>query len=496
MRDKTFTIAFCLAFMAHFSHFSLMPARSESGPAQADPPVNEPAFAGEQAKAKAFAPDGIDAYVQRRMERDHIPGVSVAILREGKVIHCKGYGMANVELSSPATENSVYQIASLTKPFTATAIMLLAEDGKLSIDGQVRKYVPDLPASWEHVTVRQLLSHTSGINSNKLGGPSATAGKDFTARELVDTVAKEPLDFKPGEHWNYSNAGYAVLGLLIEKLSGKSYGDFLDERIFKPLGMGNTRANDLHAVIAGRVQGYAWDGKVLTIGEYFSPTQPFAAGMLVSTVADLAKWDRSLDAGTLLKRPILEQMWAPVRTGHGDRPGYGLGWEIKEINGHRSVGHGGGIPGFSTCFTRYGDDHLTVIVLTNSNYGNVETFASGIAAQIIPALGSGVERPIEDTDAATTQRLKAMIQKLATGEVDPANFTEKSKEDAIPKLKSHKDFFASLGTLKSFEPHERKDGDQHVMLRYRAVFDNETLDFFFTLNKAGKIEDLNLRRLE
>jgi D-alanyl-D-alanine carboxypeptidase len=189
-------------------------------------------------------------------------------------------------------------------------------------------------------------------------------------------------------------------------------------------------------------------------------------------------------------------MWAPARIGIGDSPGYGLGWEIKEVNGHRSVGHGGGIPGFSTCFTRYVDDHLSVIVLTNSNYGNVESFSRGIAARIIPALGSGVEQPIEDTDAATTERLKAMIQKLATGEVDPANFTEKSKENAMPLLKSLKDWFASMGTLKSFEPYERKDGDQHMMLRYRAVFDNETLDFFFTLNKAGKIEDLNVKRLE
>jgi D-alanyl-D-alanine carboxypeptidase len=252
----------------------------------------------------------------------------------------------------------------------------------------------------------------------------------------------------------------------------------------------------LHAVIAGRVQGYTWDGKVLRIGEYHSPTQPYAAGMLVSTVADLAKWDCSLNAGTLLKRPILEQMWAPVRTGIGNSPGYGLGWEIKEINGHRSVGHGGGIPGFSTCFTRYGDDHLSVIVLTNSNYGNVESLARGIAARIIPALGSGVERPIEDTDAATTERLKAMIQKLATGEVDPANFTEKSKENAIPLLKSLKDWFASMGALKSFQPHERSESDQRVRLRYRTVFENETLDFFFTLNKGGKIEDLNLKRLE
>ena len=137
-----------------------------------------------------------------------------------------------------------------------------------------------------------------------------------------------------------------------------------------------------------------------------------------------------------------------------------------------------------------------MIVLTNSNYGNVESLARGIAARIIPVLGSGVERPIEDTDAATTERLKAMIQKLATGEVDPANFTEKSKENAIPRLKSLKDWFASMGALKSFQPHERSESDQRVRLRYRTVFENETLDFFFTLNKGGKIEDLNLKRLE
>ena len=205
--------------------------------------ANEPAFSCEQAKAEAFAPNEIDAYVQRRMQRDHIPGVSVAILRDGKVIHCKGYGMANVELLSAATESSVYQIASLTKPFTATAIMLLVEDGKLNIDVRVTKYLPDLPTSWENVTVRQLLGHTSGIkNLTDLSGFAETVRKDFTPRELVDMVAKEPLDFEPGENWNYSNTGYIALGMLIEKLSGKSYGLFMDERIFKPLGMTNTRA--------------------------------------------------------------------------------------------------------------------------------------------------------------------------------------------------------------------------------------------------------------
>ena len=230
---------------------------------------------------KAEATADVDAYVQRLMTKRHIPGVSIAVVKDGEVVLAKGYGLANVELGVPATENTVYQLASVTKTFTATAVMMLVQDGKLTLDDKITERLADLPKAWEKVTVRHLLSHTSGIKSyTSLRDFGKTVRKDYAPRDLLELVSKEPLEFSPGDKWNYSNTNYFLLGMLIEKESGRKYGEFMAERIFKPLGMTNTRANDLHAIIPGRAQGYTWDGKALRIGEYHSPTQPFAAGML------------------------------------------------------------------------------------------------------------------------------------------------------------------------------------------------------------------------
>ena len=162
-----------------------------------------------------------------------------------------------MELSVPATEKTVYQLASVTKQFTATAIMMLAEEGKLGLGDKISKYLPDLPTAWKDVTVRHLLNHTSGIKSyTSVKDFFKTARKDYTHREILDLVAKDPLEFAPGEKWKYNNTGYFLLGMIIEKVAGKTYGEFLDERIFKPLGMTQTRVNDLHAIIPNRAQGY------------------------------------------------------------------------------------------------------------------------------------------------------------------------------------------------------------------------------------------------
>src|SRR5262249_11985135 len=157
----------------------------------------------------------------------------------------------------------------------------------------------------------------------------------------------------PGEKWSYCNTGYFLLGLVIEKVAGKEYGAFLDERIFKPLGMTQTRVNDLRAIVPDRAQGYEWDGKGLRNGEYVSPTQPYAAGMLVSSVSDLIKWDAALAEGRLLKPSTLEQMWTPARLNKGEETRYGFGWQVDKVNGHRLAAHGGGIPGFATELSRF-----------------------------------------------------------------------------------------------------------------------------------------------
>jgi D-alanyl-D-alanine carboxypeptidase len=284
--------------------------------------------------------------------------------------------------------------------------------------------------------------------------------------------------------------------MLIEKMTGKKYGEFLGARVFKPLGMTQTRVNDLQALIANRAPGYTWGGRTLKNGEYVSPTQPFAAGMLVSSVGDLMKWDAALRTETLLKKSSLEQMWTPARLSKGAEAGYGFGWGLKKVNGHRLISHGGGIPGFSTNVSRYVDDNFSVIVLTNLDSGNADALAQGIAGRLVPALAEQPKEPIADTDSSTTERLKRLIEGAIKGEIDSELFTKAAKEGLVSGMKSQKSAFIAFGALKKFQLYERKEIDQGLQLRYRAEFENETLNAFFDLDKAGKISGLGLLEVD
>lgn len=436
----------------------------------------------------------VDACVAAAMAKHHIPGVSVAVMKDGKRVLAKGYGLADVELNVPATEETVYQLASVTKTFTASAVMMLAKDGKLGLDDKVADRVKNLPDAWKDVTVRHLLNHTSGIKSyTSVDGFEKQMRKDFAPREILEMVAKEPLVFPPGDRWEYSNTGYFLLGLVIEEAAGKPYGEVLTERIFRPLGMSRTRVNDLRAIIPGRAKGYGRDGDSLTNGEYVSPTQPFSAGALVSTVADLAKWDAALTAGSPLDHATLDQMWTPAKLNGGGEAEYGLGWQVTKIEGHRSVAHGGGIPGFSTQITRFPDDKLSVIVLTNLEGGRAESLARGIAAVFIPDLAEKPAVAIADDDPETTGRLRSLFDGAAKGEVDPALFTEDAGKVLVPRINASKDMIAGLGALKTFQLLERKDADDGPRLNYRAAFENKTLRASYTLDKAGKIRGVMIR---
>jgi len=447
----------------------------------------------EKVDAAPAASEDVDAYVQRLMQKRHVPGASVAVVRDGKVVLSKGYGLANVELNVPATAGTVYQLASVTKTFTATAVMMLVKDGTLSLDDKITERLPDLPGAWKDVTVRHLLNHTSGIKSyTSIEEFHKSPGKDYAPRELIDLVAKEPLEFPPGEKWNYSNTGYVLLGMLIEKVSGRSYGEFMAERVFKPLGMGHTRANDLRAVVPNRAQGYHWDGKVLKNGEYVSPTQPFAAGMLISTVEDLTKWAAAVTGHALLDGPTVERMWAPTRLKGGKEAEYGFGWGVSKVNGRRQIAHGGGIPGFATQFSLFPDDGLAVIVLTNADGGHAGSLARGIAGRFVPALAEKVE-PIADQDVPTTERLRGVLEGAMKGAVDPELFTDEGKKALVPRLSGARERLATLGALKGFQLLERKEDHGALRLRYRAVFENDRLTAFYTLDRDGKIQGFGLQ---
>lgn len=247
--------------------------------------------------------DKIDEAVRKEMAKQHIAGVSVAVLQSGKVILTKGYGMANIEQSVPVAPKTKFQIGSTTKPFTAMAIMMLVESGKVSLEEKAAKYLPKLPPQYNEVTVRQLLTQTSGVNRDLWTGNV----DDFTVEEFWKRLAAAPISFKPGERWEYSNTGYILLGMIIESVTKKTYGEFLNERIFKPLGMKDTAYLELPGKSKNRAIGYDWVENAFRPSPYFSGG--FAAGGLVSTVSDLAKWDAVLDTEKLLKRSSLEQMF-------------------------------------------------------------------------------------------------------------------------------------------------------------------------------------------
>lgn len=329
----------------------------------------------------------VDSYVKEEMAKLHIPGAAVAVLRNGRTELMKGYGVADIQRNLTAKPDTMFQIASTTKPFTAMAVLMLVEDGKVSLDEKASKYLTWLPQLYGDVTVRHLLTHTSGVNRDV-----RTANVDnFTPNEFKRRFAAAPASFSPGERWEYSNNGYILLGMLIEAVGGKSYGEFLAQRVFRPLGMKNTRYNEPPGAAKNRAVGYDW------LDNTYKPSPNFhggyAGGGLVSSVADLAKWAQALDAGRLLKPSTFGQMWTPVnlRGGQqlsfefrGERSGYGFGWFIMTYKGHKLITHGGTVSGFSGQVHRFVNDGITIIVLTNSKsgadrIGYAEVLANGIA---------------------------------------------------------------------------------------------------------------------
>lgn len=351
----------------------------------------------------------INAAAKEEVSSGRVAGAAVAVLRGGKLVFANGYGRSNLELATPASARTVFRIGSLTKQFTAAGVLLLAEQGKLKIDDKLSLYLPDFPRANE-VTLRDLLNHTSGIH-NFTEGPVidkiSTTGA--TVKELVaDIAGQSPLyDFEPGMGWWYSNSNYALLGVVIEKVSGRTWATFMKTEIFDKLGMSDTAADDAGDVVPGRASGYSlFHGKAgqFRNADFTNMSVPYAAGALRSTAEDLARWNGDLYGGKLLKPESLKVMLAPgrLRNGAEDQtaiawpggkafappagyvPGpYAFGLEHHSENGRRIVGHDGSIAGFDALMQNYVDDGVTIIVLTNTN-GAAHPLAAKIAKILKP----------------------------------------------------------------------------------------------------------------
>ena len=322
------------------------------------------------------------------------PGAALIVVQDGKPVLRKGYGLAEIELGVPIRPEMVFRVGSVTKEFTSACILMLAEQGKLKLDDDITKYLPDYPAGGRKITIEQLLTHTSGIHSytddaDLLG---RRMREDLTLPQLIASFQSAPFDFEPGARWHYDNSGYVLLGAILEKVTGKKYAELVAEMIFRPLGMKDTRYGDDAPIIPGRVDGYQKTPAGIVNAPFLSMTQPFSAGAIVSTADDLARWQAALDAGTILTPESRKKMWTPVVLPDGTPTRYGYGWDMWSYEGHRVVEHGGGINGFQTANMRWPNDRLYVAVLSNCG-GCADPRALALGAASILIGKPAMDRP-------------------------------------------------------------------------------------------------------
>ncbi|MGD0627750.1 MAG: serine hydrolase domain-containing protein [Terracidiphilus sp.] len=389
------------------------------------------AYAQEAAPAPFPALDvakvqSIDAFVTAELAREKIPGAEVGIYSRGRVLLAKGYGLANVELNVPVKPETLFQSGSVGKQFVSAAIMMLVEEGKISLDDSVTKYFPEAPASWKPILIKNLLSHTSGLSEYESGDRTGPKGAfylrlDFTEDELATKIEALPIEWAPGSKWAYRNTNYVLLGIIIHKITGKRYGEFLAERIFKPLGMTSTRLISEQDIIPNRAAGYELDDGQLKNQEWVSPTfNSTADGTLYFNVVDLAKWDEALYGTRLLKEASLDRIWTvyPLNDGKPNPAGYGFAWMIGDQKGHKRIEHGGAWQGFTCDISRYPDDSLTVVVLTNLDAGHANP---GLIAHVVAGLAHAPLMPakltaIPDDKPEIAVALGKILDKLAEGE--------------------------------------------------------------------------------
>jgi CubicO group peptidase (beta-lactamase class C family) len=338
-----------------------------------------------------------DAYMKARAKYSATKfSGAVLVGKDGKIVYENGFGLANREYDVPNTPKTRFRLASVSKQFTATGIMILEHEGKLKVEDPISKYV-EVPEAWAKVTLHQLLSHTSGVPENLRPALfKGMWGQPIDKDHLLDHLKKAPLDFKPGEKWSYSNTGYALLGMTIEKVSGKPYDEFLKERIFEPLAMKDSGVDTRKLVLKNRAEGYGMSKSEYIHAQYIDLSQVFSAGSMFSTVEDMLKWDSALYTEKILPRKSLERMWTPVKND------YGYGWLSIKMVGHKTIVHDGGLPGFVTTVMRFPDDKVYVAALCNLEGSAVPKTARDLAAIV---LGEPYDVPVDRKEAKLDSKM-------------------------------------------------------------------------------------------
>jgi CubicO group peptidase (beta-lactamase class C family) len=444
----------------------------------------------------------IDSFVTAEMARAHVPGAAVGIYSRGTVLLAKGYGFANLELSVPVKAETLFQSGSVGKQFVSAAIMMLVEEGRVSLNDSITKYFYGAPASWKPIRIKNLLSHTSGLAEYE--SPERTGPKgpfylrlDYTESQLLHKIEALPIENAPGAKWNYRNTNYVLLGFLIRRLTGMFYADYLAKRIFRPLGMTSTRLISEADVIPNRAAGYQWEDGALKNQDWVSPTfNSTADGALYFNVPDLAKWDAALYTTQLLTQSSLNAMWTVYKLNNGkpNEGDYGFAWEITAQNSHRLIEHGGAWQGFTSQISRYPNDSLTVVVLANSDSARPDYMAHVIAGLVEAPLLPKKLTAIADAQPKVAASLESLLDRIAAGTdlrpiVSP-EFARVVTPDATASVRRRIAPLWPGGTLVLVARTPSPDNASLTVSQFRLSKGTSSILIWYGLDAHGKVDTL------
>lgn len=443
--------------------------------------------------ARAVAADDlatrVDAFVGAEMTRQKIPGVAVAILQHGDVKFARGYGVANVEHMVPVSVDTIFQSGSVGKQFTAMLVLLLVEDGKLALSDPLAKFFPNAPPEWREITLRNLLTHTSGIPDYEK--EDFDLQRNYTVDEVLAYAFGQKLEFAPGTRWNYSNTGYVLLGFVIEKVAGSNYGDLMRERVFAPTGMTTARIISETDIVPHRAAGYKLVKGELKNQDWVSPLLDTTGdGCIYWSLTDCIAWEKAWRARAVLKPASWAQMLTPVKLKSGRSYPYGFGIFVDRVHGQPVERHSGSWQGFKAYRAFYPEEDMSVIVLANLEQAEPTTLGEGLAALASPRLAAH-EVPLAHPDPAIIARARQWIEQTAAGTLPAADFAGISgfvptRADALRTR------IANFGEPRSIQLMEQKDLGDDERYRFEVIYAAKTVRFIVDLGPNGKISYFNL----
>ena len=446
--------------------------------------------------ASTVRADWIDKFVSEQIKERNIPGLSLAVIRDGKVIKATGYGFANLEHKVPATKDTVYEIGSISKQFAAEAVMILVEEGKIHLDDSINKYLPpNAPETWQKITVRNLLNHTSGLKDwTELKDFSYR--REYSAEEFVDLVKPFSLIYQPNSNWSYSNTNLPLIGIIVEKASGKSFEEFVTERIIKPLAFPSIRFKHQQDVVPNRATGYEWRNDKWENGEPFRPKVIAASGGILATAIDLAKWWEAVLQGKIVKQTSLEQMLQPAKLNDGRTVAHGFAFFTNTFNGNKFIFHSGStVGGFGSGVYYFPKEKLTIAVIGNLEDGGfgAEYIEKRVANFYIPESFIGGLKETKEVTANQTNNFLQTLKDIADNKKSDSltasyapRISDAFRKQTGENLKQMKSF-AFLGKEKITLEHFVLDPTLVEVFYYKMTLTDKTIYYHFRVNKDGKV---------